>query len=231
MAKKTQETLGWDTIESTGLFEGPGTITDETEFGFDASYDNGNSMVFILVIDPDTPTEDGEPVRQFYSLGKGWDSEDGGETAYNPSNPSGFNKTSNYGMLIDSMKQTDAFDVIKERGLPDKASVWHGLRFDFKRQPVKRTIRGEERTSEVLLIDDYLGEGGDEEKPAKKAKAKPAAKAASGDKALRAKIKKLGKDHDDHDDFLAAVLEEFPEVEEYDELYAEVLDEDSGLFG
>lgn len=223
----TQENLGWDTVESTGLIDDfDGTISNETTFGYDQKY--GDNLVFILEFD-DVETEDGEPVRQFYSLGKGWDTNDNGETVFNPANPKGFNKSSNYGMFIEAVKATDAMAVLMDRGkTPDHADVWHGLKFHFKRTDVTRTINKEDVTSSVLLPVEFLGEGG-EEAPKKKAAPTKSDKGPN-EKVLRAKVKKLAKEHDDHDAFVAAVMEEMPEVEELDDLFAEILDEDSDIF-
>jgi len=211
----------WDGVEGGALLDKAEVTIEKAYFATDALYQGGEVLVFIFEgTSPQSPLDD-QAVRQFYSIGNGWDTADG-VTVTHP-DLDGFRTSTNYYQFFQAALDTDAVTVLKERGFPDNAKIWEGLRFYMERKHIDRPGLG---SSEVLVPVRYLGLAGEADTPAPAA---AAPKAAGGNKVLRAKLKKLAKEHDDHDDFLAAALEEFPEVEEDEDLYAAVLDED-GLF-
>lgn len=207
---------GWDTVESTGLADDiDGTVLPSSHFGYDATY--GDNLVFILELEVDGESE---PARQFYSLGKNWETNDHGETVVRTGGKSSdFERGSNYGILIEAVKALpDAFKVLASRGTPDHAEVWHGLKFHWNREKIVRKFKdGEERESRVLVPTAFMGEGGTQ--------AGSTLDLSSFDKARVAKLKALAKKADSHDDFIIAVMESMPDLEtEDEELYQSVLD-------
>lgn len=221
----------WDTSEGGGLIgsEGPVEVTiEKSYFGYDAQYQDGETLVWIL--EGTSPTQD-EPVRQFYSMGDGWDTSDGTEVFGKDE----FGSITNYAFFFGAALETKAADLITSRGFPHEAAIWVGLVFMMERRRFHFKFSGKEDSRLVFApvdADAFVGEAG-ESKP-KKDKSKSKSKKdkdkgeskGGGGKALRAKIKNLAKKHEDHDDFVAAVLDKFPEVEDDDDLYSEVLDED-----
>jgi len=218
----------WDT-ESGGLFDEGEVTLDKARFGFDADYQDGDVLCFILEFED----ESGEDVRQLYSIGNGWDSIKKGKGV---EGRDAFHESTNYAIFFKAALATDALAVIQERGYPDDATIWEGLRFAMKRSDIVRNIGDKEVISKVVLPVKFIGVAGedDEETPkAKKDSKKKDGKKSSGSAALKAKVRKIAKANDDHDDFLIAVLDAHPEVEDADNkaLYDDVLDEDeSGLW-
>lgn len=196
----------WDTDSSSGLFEGTLTI-EKAYFGYDAGYLSGEQELFIL--EGDGEGQD-DQVRQFYSIGSGWDVENGGESV---SGHDKFRDNSAYGRFIDAALKTDAKAVIQERGYPDQASVWEGLRFKMKR---KSFDYGEQiGKKEYLVPVKFLGEA--------KA-AKPKKKTGGSSKKLRKELVGLAKNADDFDDFLVEALD-LDGLEDDADLYGQVIDE------
>jgi hypothetical protein len=213
---------GWEGVVGGALLDKAEVTIEKAYFATDALYQGGEVLVFIFEgTSPQSPLDD-QSVRQFYSIGNGWDTDDG-KTVTHP-DLDGFRTSTNYYAFFRAALDSGAEAALKERGFPDNAGIWEGLRFYMERKHIERPGLG---SSEVLVPVKFLGTTDDA--PAAPAAAAAAPKASAGNKVLRAKLKKLAKEHDDHDEFLAAALEEFPEVEEDEDLYAAVLDED-GLF-
>jgi hypothetical protein len=216
----------WDT-ESGGLFdEGEVTIT-KAKFAYDADYMDGEALVFVLEGTSDDSPQEGGAVRNLYSIGEGWETEDAkGKVVVGNDK---FHESSNYALFFKAALGTDAADIIKERGYPDDASIWDGLVFYMKRQEITRKFRDrdEEVVSRVVLPTKFIGEAKTSKK--KGGGKKKAASSSNGkaEKALTAKLKNLARKHDDHDDFLVAALEKFEdELEEFSDLMSSVMDED-----
>jgi len=68
---------GWEGETSTGLLDDADVTIEQGYFGTDASYQSGEQLVWFL---EGTSPESDEPVRQFYSIGTGWETSDNGET-------------------------------------------------------------------------------------------------------------------------------------------------------
>lgn len=217
--------VGWELAEGGGLLDDADIFIEKSYFGYDAAYHDGEDL--ILIFEGTTDGTDDGTFRQLYSLGAGWETNDRGKTMEHPSGRS-LTKTSNYGLFIQAAFEAGAEDVVKDRGTPDEASIWEGLRFHMKRTPVERPglEREDGRAFEVLLPVAYLGEGDGSDKKDKKAK-----KAKStGDKAMRAKVVLLAKKADSHDEFVEAVLDKYPTVEDDADLFADVLDDEGGIW-
>lgn len=216
------ETLGksnkWETTEGGALPGADGPVRVEitnVSFNYDAAYNNGDTLVFILEGDCDHEHWQGSII---YSIGNGWETDDN-ETV---TGRDAFVQSTNYARFFRAVLATKAEDIVLGRGEPDDASIFADLVFDFEREAYKG-FDGEEKF--LLLPSKFIGEAGGKKKK-KKSKGK-ASKA--GEKDLRKKLVKLAGKHDDHDEFVEAVLNKFPEVEDHDELYESVLEED-GLF-
>ncbi len=81
-----------------------------------------------------------------------------------------------------------------------------------------------------MALPTSITEAKAKKKPAAKKGAKKAPAKGKGKEAtLRKKLVKLAGDHEDFDEFVEAALDEFPEVEDFDDLYADLMDED-GIF-
>ncbi len=211
----------WET-DAGGFFdEGEVTLT-KARFGFDSDYMDGDVLVFILEGEDD----EGAEFRSLYAIGNGWESEDRGKKVVGLEK---FRDNCNYAFFFNAALKTDAKEILVERGYPDNATIWEGLVFEMANQKVTHKIGEKEVESNVVLPTKFVGEaGGSKKKSASKAK-KTSNSGSKASKALVAKVRKLAKQHDDHDDFLAAVVEEVPDIEEYDDLWESVLDE-SGIW-
>lgn len=218
-------TTGWDPVETTGLIDNADIVITKAEFNFDAGYQDGEALLLILTGTSDHP--DYPEFTQFYSIGNGWETLDHGRSIVGEAN--GINKSSNYWAFIQGALDAGAGPVIQSRGTPDQAAVWEGLKFHVNRVDV-----GEgDFTRQVLVPTAFLGEVGKAEAPTAAPVADtPAGGAATsngGDVVLRAQIVALTHSVDNHDAFIEAVLTNKPEVQNYPDLYAEVMDP-NGIF-
>lgn len=208
----------WDLVESSGLLDDADIEITSAEFGYDAGYDNGETLILIL---SGTSNQAGwEEFSQFLSIGAGWQTHDNGATVVGKD---GFNKNSQYGHFIQGAIDSGAGAVLQARGFPDKAAIWNGLKFHVKRVPVD--YGGEIGTKNVLKPTAFLGESGKAEAPAAAAPAAEtgAAPANGSNAVLRAKVMAL-KGAPNHDAFIEEVLTKHPEVQQDAELFAEVVD-------
>lgn len=220
----------WDTVEGGSLpgSDGPIKVTvTGASFNYDAAYNNGDTLVFILEGDCDHELWQDTII---YSIGASWDTED--NNIVTSDTLEGFRQGTNYARFFRAVLDTEAADIVMERGDasdegPADASIYEGLIFEFERQQYTSTFDGETTERYILLPTKFLGEVGKKKKKGGKGKSDSAKVTA---KTLRPKIKKLSKKFDDHDDFVEAVLDKFPEVEDMEDLYDDVLDEDNWDF-
>jgi len=212
---------GWEGETSTGLLDDADITIEQGYFGTDASYRNGEVLVWFL--EGESPQSD-EPIRQFYSIGSGWETSDNGETVEGRDE---FNTQSNYFRFFRAAIDLDGvLEIVKARGNdPAVGGLWNGLKFHMERQEI---IPENDNIKPwwVLLPVAFLGEVG-EDKPAKEAKkmAKDN-KGADNPRALLAKIRSLAKKADDYEAFLDSVHDKYPEVTDNNDLYDRVLNEE-----
>lgn len=206
----------WDLVESSGLLDKANIEITGAEFGYDAGYAKGEQL--ILIMSGTSDQEGWEEFTQFFSIGQGWDTLDGGATAVGHD---AFNKNSQYGRFIQGALDSGAGEVLKGRGTPDKAAIWVGLKFHVERVPVD--YGGEIGKKNVLVPTAYLGEAGKAEAPV--ATPTGATGNGSGDAVLRAKVMAL-KNTPNHDAFIEEVITKYPEVQQHPDLFAEVIDPD-----
>jgi hypothetical protein len=122
-------------------------------FGFRANYNNGATMLLILV----GTDENNEPFEHICSIGADWVSPDGRHIQH-PSGKSKINRQSRYGQWITACQQIPTlWNYLQNSVGPTDASIWERLRLHLKAQPIETKIRGETSTRDVLLPDDFLG--------------------------------------------------------------------------
>jgi len=210
--------VSWETEESSGLLDDADVTINQAYFGTDARYQSGEQLLF--VIEGTSPQADEDEVRQFWSIGGGWEAIEGGAKVEGKEK---FNTSSAYARFFNAALQIPGVsEIIQDRGTPDEAAIWEGLTFHMERQDVEY---GGQIGTRQMLLPVSLVEGKKKAVP-KKPAAKKAASNSGGDKALRAKLKNLAKKSDDFDGFLDALHEQYPEVADNTELYDEALDED-----
>lgn len=222
---------GWDPVVTSGLPDDIDFTIVKAEFGYDAAYNNGEQILFMITAAE--TNDDGEPYRSFYSLGKAgaWETLDHGRTVESQTNPpaAGFNKQSLYWKFIEAALGTTAGSVIQSRGNPDTASIWEGLTFHMNRLDVD--YGGEIGVKQVLLPTVFVGEAGKVEAsaPAETVASNGGTAEASSTNVLELKIKQLAKNSSSHDSFIEAVMEKHPEASNDEDLFSRVLDE-NGIY-
>lgn len=221
---------GWDPVVSSGLPDDIDFTIAKAEFGYDAQYNNGEQILFMITAAE--TNDEGEPYHNFYSLGKAgaWETLDHGKTVESQSQPpaEGFNKQSSYWKFIEAALETGAGAVIQGRGTPDNASIWEGLTFHMNRVQVDRPGLGEGK-QELLLPTAFVGEAGKVEASAPATPSNGQPEASSSTNILELKIKQLAKTASSHDNFIEAVMEKHPEASNDEELFSRVLDE-NGIY-
>ena len=209
----------WDLVETSGLLDDADIEITGAEFNYDAGYANGEQL--LLIFSGTSNQEGWEEFTQFLSIGKGWDSPDNGASVEGNEN---FNANSQYGRFIQGALDSGAGGVIKDRGFPDKASIWVGLKFHVKRVDVD--YGGEIGVKQVLVPTAFNGEATSTAPKAEAPVETPTTGAANGsDAVLRAKILAL-KNAPNHDAFIEEVITKYPEVQQHTDLFAEVVDPD-----
>jgi hypothetical protein len=215
-------------------------IIREATFCFDNSYNNGETAVLEVLVEPsaeDAPEfgdylEDGL-YRILYPCGKGWEPADKGATVQHDSGRARrFGAQSGIGLLLSHALGIDGVaDVLKSRGPATQASIWIGLNFRFLDKQFSYEANGETRTYNRRLPVEFHGtdEGAKataKKAPAKKAPAKPAADDGEGDglsPKLRGQLRAIAAKTEDHDSFMEAAFAEIPDMG--DDAEASVADE------
>ena len=209
----------WELVETTGLLDKADIEITGAEFNYDAGYADGEQL--LLILNGTSNQEGWEEFTQFLSIGRGWDSPDNGATVEGNDN---FTNNSQYGLFIQGAVDAGAGNILKDRGFPDKASIWVGLRFHVER--VEHDY-GDLGTKQVLVPTAFLGEATavapKAEAPVEVAGAAPASDGS--DAVLRAKILAL-RSAPNHDAFIEEVITKYPEVQQHTDLFAEVVDPD-----
>lgn len=211
----------WELVETSGLLDDADIEITGAEFNYDAGYAEGEQL--LLILSGTSDQEGWEEFTQFLSIGKGWDSPDNGATVEGNDN---FNANSQYGRFIQGALDSGAGGVIKDRGFPDKASIWVGLRFHVNRVDVD--YGGKIGVKQVLVPTAFNGEAtGKADAPVEATPSTESGAAPSNgsDAVLRALILEL-KGAPNHDAFIEEVITKYPEVQQHADLFAEVVDPD-----
>lgn len=204
---------------------------------------NQSERVYLFLMG-DAVDEEGEVHEDHvdrYGVGTGWEAVEEGQEVEHASKKQ-FNQNAGVGRLVTALaglmaEDEDLSDTIRStRPDPRKASAWVGLTLSQERQTFSFTSQDGETIEYSMPLPTAV-----EVTKAKKgrgaSKAKASAKKDDSDKAekaLRRKLVKLAKDtakdDGDHDDFVDAALDEYPEVEDFDDLHADVLDEEGEIW-
>lgn len=181
------------------------------------------------------------------SIGNGWEVvEEGAEVEHGRKNK--FNNRTGMGRFLDSIKRLDdAADILSglgERGEAYQAQTWEGLTIDIEHQNFPFTNdEGEEVDYFVPVVlgigfpkakkkgGGKKGKGGSG-KASKGSKGKKSKGSADPEKKIRKALIKFGVEgkYEDHEDFVEDALEEFEEVMDFDELHADLMDEDGEIW-
>ncbi len=156
----------WDTQqESTGglLPEYDATV-DDAYYGTDPNYMQGTVPLLHLrlvnITVDGAPFEGADEFVEKYSIGNDWEIVDGGARVVNTKRDDITipNARSKYGMIVKSLRTGElqsAGAVMEQRGNPNEAKIWKGLRFTFKRTPVNYGKNIGER--EIVMPVAFLG--------------------------------------------------------------------------
>lgn len=193
----------WETSSGLAL-DGATVIVRDCEFGFNANMGAGITCANMKFEDMN-----GDEIEQSFSVGSQFEaSRDGSELVGNAK----INKNSNYGLLIESVKEIldNPGDVI---GSPKIAANWVGTCWTFGslEREVKNPTTGEMKTSTKFVVTEYHGkpdeDGKAAAKPAGTAKKAAATATPDVDPDVFAKLVELANEHDEHEDFVNAALE------------------------
>lgn len=237
---------GRETLEqASGLLDDFTLTVEEAWFGTDDMAEFNPDRIYLFLRGP--AEVDGEVVeeeyRERYSIGNGWEVVEEGRAIEHGSGKNKPRRGSGHGWLVahvvsafEEDKDT-LYDRVDEFGT-NEAGFWEGLVLTMERKVVSRFRNndGEMQDYELPVPTAVEVAGGKSKAKAKgKSKAKSSGKAKGDDpeQKLRKKLAKLAAkfDEDEHDEFVDTALEDFGDaLEEYDELHAEVLDEDGELW-
>jgi len=206
---------------STGLWQEADAEIRDAHFGYDAGYNNGDSLLLLLEIQSDDPdVGEGGTDTLLIPVGNGWEKadKDGEKVQHESGKRRNVNASTGLGTLIKSVK--DCPEVLAvTKGDPTEAATWKGLpKVTFTRVSETKTFSGEERTYNRIHITG-LAEGATTTAAPTTTKAAPAtAKSDAGDsglpKVLTVKLTKLAKECDDHDTFVERALTEIDGADE-----------------
>jgi hypothetical protein len=172
---------------SQGSYEDIDVVFRNVRFGQSPSYtDSDGNMPITMIVDMERDGE--EPIEdQIFSIGKGFEVEDGGESVTHSSakiaGQEGFSKSSKGDALLTSLvsqapeKTMAHFESVGVG--PRHAAFWEGLSGHIVRE--EKTLKGMAKPIEYTVFSEVFGWEGEmegekpAEKPAKKAPAKKAA--------------------------------------------------------
>lgn len=138
-----------------------GTIEDSF-FGTDSRYNNGETLLMFWHMRTDNP--DVPEVDERFSCGGGWETFDGGKTAENSQGKTRFHPSSLYGKILQRcVKDFDIRDLLEERGDSYEAKIWDGLVFEMGREDID--YGGDIGKRERLLPQRFVGLAGSESPP------------------------------------------------------------------
>ena len=239
-----KEKTSWDT--ESGLLDDYDFVVKEAWFGTDEEVDDPDDRIFLFlrgeatVAGDDDVTDDEH--RERYSTGKNWEVVEEGTEVENATGKNRFNQNAGVGRLINALVNIDGVaPYLASKGDAYEASTFEGLRMHMDRRVVSRWTGddGEELEWELALPTSVKTKAKSKGKKSKKGGSGKASRAkGKGSKpSLRSDIVDFAAEfeEDEHDDFVDQVLDDdvftrAEEIQEDDELHAEVLDADSELW-
>lgn len=199
---------------------------------------NEEATVLRWELETDDPEFEEHTVQ--YSLGNGWESDDG-KNVRHVKKKTKFNENSMYGRIINRAvgvgngeEYAEGFkgvlDVLKERGDPTDVTIWEGLSFrfvqeelDFGRGWKSNRLMPVEFLGEDVNLDDTDNKGGGQ------GKANSNGNKESADD-VRKKVEDLATRFDNHSDFMDAALKVRGATSD-DDLFTEIMDDGpDGIF-
>jgi len=121
-------------------------------FGFRANFNNGASMLLILV----GTDEENQPFEHICSVGADWVCPDGKHIQH-PTKKN-INRSSRYGQWIAACQEIPTlWNYLMNSPGPLDANVWENLVLHLRLRNVVQTIRGESVNRDVLLPDAFIG--------------------------------------------------------------------------
>lgn len=152
---------------STGLPDDFDAVVKAAWFEFDPEFNNGQSLVLKLTLQTDAEDfgNDGNGTGDLLlSTGKGWTTNDRGETAVREDGKGnkGFHQSTAYHLWIDGAIKCDGAEKVlrsAERGDPRKASMWVGTAWHINRKTI--SYGGEIGDKDKLVPTKFLGTAND----------------------------------------------------------------------
>lgn len=241
MAKAKGNLDAWGT--SSGLLDNYDLHVKEAWFGENEESDRADGAIYLFL--QGEAYEDGELVEEDkterFGTGKGWEVVEEGAAVEHASGRNRFNRNSGMGRVVTAITElgADTLTAMAERGAgPFEAKVFKDTIIHFGARHVVSewiTDEGEKMKWEMSLPESITfgkakGSAAKAKGGSKKAEADPAD--AKATKALERKLVKAAKefDEDDHEDFLESALDEFPEVEDFPDLHADLLDDEGTIW-
>jgi len=214
-----------------------GQIVD-AQFGFKPDYQNGEALLLMIDVNTGDPEiGEGGIVSEQYPVGKGWDTNDGGQTAVHESGKEkNFNNASGIGLLLNSIIDAGGLPTLQGTGLlPHQAKCWIGGSYTFERKEFTgKFADGKEGKWNRMLVTDLAGAAPAPSAPAgapapaqaaatpaqapaaAPAPAAAATPAPAGEHAVpvvvKAKLKTIALASDTHDAFIEAAFAGVPEA-------------------
>ncbi len=129
--------MPWSTEFETGLIDDFDFTIERSFFAPDSRYMDGSQV--LLQWEGKTDNPDLPETHLWFSVGKGWESTDGGKTIGHDSGRDGkyFNRSTQIAKLI--ARCIDDFeigDLLESRGTAFEAKVWEGLKFHIKSESI-----------------------------------------------------------------------------------------------
>jgi len=220
---------------TSGMLDGyTGQIVD-AQFIFKPDYQNGTALLLTIDVNTGDPEiGEGGIVSEQYPVGKGWDTNDGGQTAVHESGKEkNFNNASGIGLLLNSIIDAGGQPILQGTGcLPYQAKCWIGGSYNFERKEFSGKMQdGQERKWNRMLVTDLAGAApaASTPQPAAQPAATPAQAAAPAPAAapastpapagthevpvvVKAKLKTIALASDTHDAFIEAAFAGVPEA-------------------
>lgn len=178
-------------------------------FGFDAAYNEGETLCLVLELE----TDDGTERKQLYPCGDKWETTDGGKTiqAINPKKKNRVNTQSGLGLLVSYAIALDGVKELLLGAAVDKtqpnleAGIWKGLNFTFAAVEFSGKVNGKDRKWNRTLPTEFLGgEGAVAGEPAVK---------LSKDQVIEAAIREVATSSDTFTTFMERAIVEVDGVE------------------
>ena len=238
--------------QQSGLLDDYTLPVSEAWFGLDDESERESDQIYLFI--RGDASVDGKVVeeqyRERYSIGSGWEVADEGRTIEHGSGKHKPKRNSSHGRLVgaivhlfDENDDMATLETLADESGTNTAEFWESLTFAMERKAMKPFMNddGEMQEWELplpikVVLTKPKKKGGGKKSGSSKAKGGSKAK----DKAtidpevkLRKRLVKLAAtfDEDDHDEFATAAIEKYGDkLEAFDELHADVLDDDGDVW-